>query len=203
MGGSGSVALVVFAKVPGLGLAKSRIARASDPATAERVYEELLCATARNLAGRSYVVAFAGDGGPERLKEFFSESAVFFAQEGRDLGERMRRAAERLLAEGHRATIIVGTDCPTLSPRDLDQAVAMLTGGVDVVLGPALDGGYYLVGCNIRGLCVFSAKYWSLPGLLEETLEIIKRNQLSFHLLEPRVDIDRLSDYHLWKESGA
>jgi glycosyltransferase A (GT-A) superfamily protein (DUF2064 family) len=55
----------------------------------------------------------------------------------------------------------------------------------------------------VRGLCVFSAKSWSLPGLLEETLEIAKRNQLSFHLLEPRADIDRLSDYHHWKESGA
>lgn len=194
------IAVVLFAKVPGLGIAKSRIAAQSDARTAARVYGELLEVMSDVLRGQNYHVSFTGSDSPGPLRELFSDAASFFPQPEASLGERLQAAMRRMLDDGSSAVIAIGCDCPTLTRGDIELARHALLSGVDVVLGPAEDGGYYLAGCTAAGAAIFSARQWSSPGLLGETLGIVRRTQLAYQLLETRADIDTLTDYLRWKE---
>ncbi len=192
---------VVFAKVPGMGIAKQRIAAQSDRATAERVYGELLAVTARVLQPLRHCVAFTGADTPGALETVFPHALEFFAQQGDTLGNRLQAATYRLLDRGATGVCAVGCDCPSMSAADIEQAALRLRESDSVVLGPAADGGYYLAACHREGAVIYDAQGWSTPRLLQETTEILKRNQLRYSLLQPRTDIDTLEDYHQWQHS--
>ncbi len=114
-------------------------------------------------------------------------------QTGEDLGARMRRAFETFFARGYRRVLIVGTDIPTLSPRLLNEAVAQLDDH-DLVLGPALDGGYYLIGLTRPVPELFRDVPWSTSDVLPVTQRIAAGLNLRVALLAPQRDIDRLED---------
>ncbi|MBD3239405.1 MAG: DUF2064 domain-containing protein [Chitinivibrionales bacterium] len=195
------IALVLFAKVPGLGIAKSRIAAQSDAHTAATAYAELLDVVSGVLRGQEYHVSYTGSDAPGPLRRAFPDAASFFPQPVAPLGERLRAAMHWSTTNGYLGMIAIGCDCPTLTRNDIDTARHALTDGADVVLGPAEDGGYYLAGCTARGAVIFSARQWSSPGLFAETLEIVRREKLVHRLLDRRADIDTLADYTRWKET--
>lgn len=194
------LALVVFAKVPGLGIAKSRIAADGGPETAARAYDELLAATADTLRPFKYVVRFTGAADPGPLRDVFSECAAFMPQREGTLGERLHEAAVAALNGRADAFCAVGCDCPWMTPDDIIETRRALADGADVVLGPSEDGGYYLAGCRQCGMAIFEARGWSTPSLFDETMGIIAHNGLSCHLLPRRSDIDTLKDYLRWKD---
>jgi rSAM/selenodomain-associated transferase 1 len=113
-------------------------------------------------------------------------------QKGRDLGERMHNALAAALRR-HRVAILVGSDCPVLTARDLRRA-ARLLGGHDVVLAPAEDGGYALIGMARARESVFRNVAWGTSRVLSETLSNIEGSDLSVALLRTVWDVDRPAD---------
>lgn len=124
-------------------------------------------------------------------------------QQGGDLGARMQYAlAAALGSDGYAAALLIGSDCPALGLDYITQALARLQDGADVVLGPAYDGGYVLIGlaaqafvqerCDIA--CLFRGIAWGTDGVLEQTLCHIRDAGLSCSLLPALPDVDRPED---------
>jgi hypothetical protein len=134
--------IIVFAKAPVPGEAKTRLIPRLGAWRAARLHARLTRQTIRTaLAARCGPVEIHGT---RRHSFFRSLNTRFRLQRGRDLGERMHRALEKALRR-HPIAILVGTDCPMLTPADLRRAARWLRGGCDAVLAPAEDGGYALV----------------------------------------------------------
>lgn len=110
-----------------------------------------------------------------------------------NLGQRMRGIAEQLFLMGHAPVILIGTDVPALPPAYLLKALALLEQS-DMVLGPAFDGGYYLIGMRHMKGRVFEDINWGTETVLEKTQTICDKNKLTYKLLNPLMDIDRPGD---------
>ena len=193
--------IIVFARQPELGKVKTRLAAGIGEARALAVYQELLAITreAINAAGVAATVWLAGIDGRD---DYEAEWPGFTcqAQPAGDLGQRMSTAFATAFAEGARRVIIVGTDCPELSELHLRQAFEQLQTH-DVVLGPAEDGGYYLLG--MRGQlhpALFANKAWSTSTVLADTLADARRLGLRVTLLPELSDIDHAADLAAWRE---
>ena len=102
-------------------------------------------------------------------------------QTGDDLGERMEQAFVRVFSEGFREAILIGSDIPGLSSGTVQEAFASLAGH-DAVIGPANDGGYYLIGFTRRAFYpeIFHSMPWSTPAVFRETLGRLRRHPVLF-----------------------
>ncbi len=124
-----------------------------------------------------------------------------FQQTGYDLGARMHHALESCTANGKQA-VLTGSDCPAIDRPYLQEAIEALHAGVNVVLGPALDGGYVLIGVRSAHAGLFSKVEWGTKSVLQQTLGNIQRLGLSYHLLGEKPDIDRPADLALLADYG-
>ena len=129
-----------------------------------------------------------------RRHRYFETLNVKLAlQQGGDLGERMHQAL-RLALRRHRRAILIGSDSPALAPADLRRAARLLQGGVDVVLAPAEDGGYALIGARRIAPAIFAGVRWGCADVLARTLSNLTRARLEFRLLRTVWDVDRPED---------
>lgn len=198
-------ALAVFAKAPVPGAVKTRLAAGVGEARAVAIYRELARITARAVgaagADRTYAY-YAPAGGEAAVRELLGYPPwEFRVQVEGDLGARMSAAMDEMHGECARA-VIVGTDCPALDERGLASALARLR-EVPLVLGPATDGGYYLVGLARRAPELFAGIPWSTSEVLAFTLERARAAGLTWSLLEPLADIDTEVDWRAWREARA
>jgi hypothetical protein len=123
-------------------------------------------------------------------------------QSGGGLGARMHESFKAAVEEGARRAVIVGTDCPGMSADILEKAFDQLADH-DLVLGPAEDGGYYLVGMKKPTPRLFAGITWGGEDVLRKTLEIAEELGVSTALLSKLADVDRPEDLHVWeRESG-
>ena len=113
-----------------------------------------------------------------------------------NLGERLERFVASRLAEGAGAVLVVGSDSPTLSPSFVELAFEELR-HADVVLGPATDGGYYLVGCRRLHPALFAAIDWGGAGVLRQTVERLADPGWRLAVLPPWYDVDDLRDWQM------
>jgi rSAM/selenodomain-associated transferase 1 len=114
-------------------------------------------------------------------------------QQGNNLGERMYNALEDALEKAEYA-LLIGSDCPVLDEEYLEDALSRLESGVDVVIGPAEDGGYTLIGmCRAEPL-LFSDIRWGESKVMEATRERCREAELTLYELEQRYDIDTYDD---------
>ncbi len=180
--------ILIFARAPVLGQVKTRVARRSTPEFALRLYRCLLERTLALVKNISVEVCFFVDGDASA----FSEQLVF-AQHGRDLGERMTRAFAHTFARGRKSCVLIGSDCPSLTPEIIESAFQAL-GKNDVVIGPARDGGYYLIGMNALHEELFQRISWSSSEVLKQTVERIRVEGLTFFLLPVFSDVDEWED---------
>jgi rSAM/selenodomain-associated transferase 1 len=133
------------------------------------------------------------DGTAARMRAWLGAGIRYRDQGAGDLGARMLRAfRERLAGEGSRA-VIIGTDCPSLDAATIASAFAALEDH-DLVVGPALDGGYYLVGLQAPQPVLFRDMPWGTARVLSETLERAAAAGLSVARLQPLADVDRPED---------
>ncbi len=117
-----------------------------------------------------------------------------YLQQGDDLGQRMFYAANKVLDQAS-AVIIIGSDCPELDQAYLGQALSYLSDpATDVVIGPALDGGYVLIGMKKAEWHIFNDIDWGSEKVLEQTRDSLKRLNLSSQFLAPLCDIDTEED---------
>jgi uncharacterized protein len=186
-------ALGVFAKRPRAGEVKTRLAAATSAAWAARVAEACLADTLSRLAtveARRYLV-FAPDDAD--MSASAADAYTPVPQGPGKLGHRLARFFERFLAAGR--VIVVGSDSPTLPVGYVERGFDELL-RVDVVLGPATDGGYYLIGCRRFLPELFEGIDWGGPQVLQQTIERLPPGS-SLSLLPPWYDVDTMDGWHM------
>ena len=187
-----------MARRPGAGDAKTRLAARLDEGARARLYEAFLrdkLAQVARIPGCHPVVAVAPPDAPDAVGPWLPAGASAVAQRGPDLGARLEGAVEELLRQGARAVLLLDSDTPTLPDACIEEAVrALASGEVDVVLGPAWDGGYYLVGVRAAAPALFRGIHWSTPSVLRETLAAADAARLRVHLLPSWFDVDAPAD---------
>lgn len=195
--------LLVFARVPALGRVKSRLAASVGAEAALRVYYELLAITRAAIVSAQVptTVWLADTSGPmptaAETQEWPGLAARCQVAAG-DLGERMAAAVGAAFAAGAARVVIIGTDCPGLRASHLTQAFAELSRH-DVVLGPATDGGYYLLGLRHPQPEFFHGKAWSTATVLADTLADAQHLGLSVAQLPELRDVDTAADLAAWR----
>ena len=198
---AGQSHLLVFARVPALGRVKSRLAAGIGQSAALAVYHELLAITSAAIAeaGVPATVWLADTAGPAPTPAEAREWAAHAActQPEGDLGARMATAFAKAFANGAGRVAIIGTDCPGLRASHLTQAFAELE-TADLVLGPATDGGYYLLGLRQPRPELFANKAWSTDSVLADTLADARRLGLRVALLPELHDVDTAADLAVW-----
>ncbi|MCW7493330.1 TIGR04282 family arsenosugar biosynthesis glycosyltransferase [Leptospira sp. 2 VSF19] len=192
--------LIIFAKQPKLGKVKTRLASSVGEEKALGIYFELLEITKKITSAIDvqkivYWDEFRDDS-PNEF-EFEYQKKV---QETGDLGFKMEKAFQNEFKDGARKIIIIGTDCPFLTKEIIENAYSRLN-DFDFVLGPALDGGYYLLGMKEYFPFVFRSIPWSTENVLSLTMNLIQKNNKTVTLLEELCDIDDINDFNLWKGS--
>lgn len=116
-----------------------------------------------------------------------------FYQEGQDLGARMAFTARQVLKSCD-YVVLVGSDCASVDATYLEQALQALASGEQIVLGPAEDGGYVLLGLRVVPDCLFAGVPWGEGEVMAITRQNLEAAGLSWHELEPRWDVDRPQD---------
>jgi uncharacterized protein len=174
--------IIVFARAPVPGQAKTRLIPRLGAWGAARLHVRLIHHTLR--------IARAAACGPVELHLTRAHSLFKGArlQRGEDLGERMYRA----LAKARKPAILIGTDCPALTSADLRRAMRWLRGGCDVVLAPAEDGGYALIGVCHAKKEFFEHIAWGTPQVYAQTLK--KLRGYRWRALRTVWDVDRPED---------
>ena len=198
MSQSASRVLGLFAKQPTPGQVKTRLAAQTSPPWAARVAAAFL----EDLMGRlghfpaRRILAFA----PAEAKTYFADLAQdrfnLVSQGEGDLGRRMETFLATQMAQGAKSVVLVGADSPTLPVSFVEQAFEELT-SADLVLGPATDGGYYLVGCAGAVPPIFRGNAWGQSTVLQETIAQLVDTSVRLKLLPPWYDVDTLDDWRL------
>lgn len=168
-----SARIIVFAKAPQLGLAKTRLIPALGPGGAARIAEHMLrytvtTALSANVGEVELCVTPDPDDPSWRSFHDHSWTVEWHAQGDGDLGARLARAAHRALAV-NRAVLLIGTDCPALTAGHLREAITQLASN-DAVIIPSTDGGYVLLGLRQFHPSVFHDITWSTDSVALETL---------------------------------
>jgi rSAM/selenodomain-associated transferase 1 len=189
-------ALVVMAKAPLPGRAKTRLIPALGAAGAARLQVELLrTVVGRLLRARLCPVQIwcEPDTGHPDFAALAGAGARLETQHGADLGERMANAARKAL-DTARYAAIVGTDVPELDPAYAESALRALRAGRDAVLGPVEDGGYCLLGLRLVEDALFRDMAWSTASVAEETRRRLRALGWAFEELPMLWDVDRPED---------
>jgi rSAM/selenodomain-associated transferase 1 len=190
--------LLTFIKNPIKGKAKTRLAATVGDDEALRIYKELLKHT-RQIAmavdvNRYLFYGFFID----KTDDWSNDDFQKFLQIDGDLGDKMKDAFEKIFADGNQKVVIIGSDCASLTPEIVADAFKQLDNH-DFVIGPADDGGYYLLGMNSFEPTVFDNMVWSTEEVLSQTITNIEALNKDYTLLTVLSDIDYEED---WKKHG-
>jgi len=186
-------ALIIFVRNPIYGKVKTRLAKDIGDENALKVYQLLLKHTLSITQPLecSKFVFYADEINTKDIWE--NQGYLKRMQKGNDLGERMFHATKELFDADYKKVLIIGSDCFQLKTEILEEAILMLDQNT-AVLGPAIDGGYYLLGLTSLIPDLFFNKEWSSEMVAEQTKDDFVRLQISFDLLEELNDIDDASD---------
>jgi hypothetical protein len=190
--------LILFTRYPEPGRTKTRLIPAlgaEGAAALQRRMSEAIVSHMARFAAQSPVhleIRYA-DGTQQAVEAWLSSDIPCLDQGEGDLGARLHRAFTQAFAQGAKKVVVIGADCPGLTPPLFARAFAALD-NQDLVLGPAVDGGYYLVGLNRPAPALFSEIPWGSGEVLAATLKQAQSLNLSLHLLEPLADVDRPED---------
>ena len=191
-------ALLIFARHPEAGKVKTRLAATIGNDAALSIYTQLVKHTVsitKDLPLDKFV--FYAD---EVVPDDLWNGAHYFKdiQKGNDLGERMKHGFDNIFGKGYNMAVIIGTDCPGLSAPALMNAFDSLNTH-DVVIGPAVDGGYYLLGMKQPCHSLFEHIRWSSSSVFDETIKKCFALHLKYALLPVLQDIDEEKDLKQFK----
>jgi rSAM/selenodomain-associated transferase 1 len=190
--------VALFLKVPLLGAVKTRLAKSLGDEGALMAYTNLVEFLLKRVGdSRIHIHHTAED--PERMISWLGQGYSYIAQEGSGLGERLIHAMVQEFAAGAEKLIFLGGDCPYVGQARLDQAFAALDDH-DVVMGPAADGGYYLIGVKQNRTELFEGIDWGSETVCQTTLAICEEQQLSVVFLPEESDVD---DLQAWQKAKA
>lgn len=182
-------ALIIFVRNPELGKVKTRLAAQIGNELALKIYMKLLQHTklvASEVKADKFVFS------SETLSEDWPGYTVKY-QSGVTLGDKMKHAFEYLFTRGYSKVVIIGSDCPGLTASHINEAFLSME-NYDISLGPAQDGGYYLLGMKKMHLEIFDGKSWSSAKLFKETINTLDDLNLTYNILETLIDVDEEQD---------
>lgn len=196
-------AVVVMSKVPQPGFTKTRlnsILSEQESADFHRACLEDTCRAVRKSGLPGYIYYAEPHEHPWPAQESLAEGDIWglpekertyfkmHPQQGEDLGDRLFHAAREILTR-YEAVLFLGSDMPEITPDIILEAQAKMLSG-EIVVGPAHDGGYYLLGIKQASPCMFQNIPWGTAQVLEKTLIRIREKNLAYSLLPPQADID-------------
>lgn len=184
--------LLIFIKNPIPGKVKTRLAKDIGNEKAVEYYKKLLSITHKAAAktDADRWICYGDYINEEDL--WTTDSFVKKLQYGETLGDRMKSFFDEGFEKGYKRIVIIGSDCPDLNEEDLNNAFTQLKNN-DAVIGPANDGGYYLLGMS-KKVDLFKDKVWSTESVFDDTLQDFEKNKMSFKILEEKVDLDTFED---------
>jgi len=190
--------MLVFTRAPRAGQVKTRLIPQLGSQGAADFHARLIrhCLQMVTRAGLCPVELWCA---PSCHEPFFQDcreryGVVLHEQAQGDLGERMHKALESALAQAE-AAILVGTDIPSIEAADLDAAFQALQQGKDAVVGPAHDGGYYLIGLKQPNRRLFEGINWGTSTVFQATLARLQQLEMDWLCLREHADVDTPEDY--------
>jgi rSAM/selenodomain-associated transferase 1 len=189
--------VILFAKIPVRGGVKTRLAQALDGDLVLRLYESMVLDTIDMLkqSGYPFRICISPPGEVKKARTWLGKDYAFMPQTGDGLGERMEQAFVRVFSEGFREAILIGSDIPGLSSGTVREAFASLAEH-GAVIGPANDGGYYLIGFSREAFYpeIFHSMPWSTPAVFRETLGRFATASRPVSVLPEYIDADTRDD---------
>lgn len=185
--------LIIFYRNPELGKVKSRLAATVGEERALAIYLKLASFTraVTSVINCDRVVYYSEF--IDREDNWPNDDYFKHLQNGDDLGSKMEHAFETAFSQGYKHVCIIGTDCLELTSDILKEAFEVLK-SKDAVIGPAYDGGYYLLGMNRLITTVFTNKNWSTNTVYSDTIDDLKHYRFSYGILPTLSDVDNESD---------
>lgn len=185
--------LIIFYRNPELGKVKTRLAKTIGEEKALAIYLKLSSHTRDSTEELAVTKVIYYSEFADTEDHWPNTSYQKKVQQGNDLGDKMHDAFVNAFADGYKSVCIIGTDCLELTPSIIKNAFKQLKTH-DAVIGPALDGGYYLLGMNEFHPEIFKEKSWSAASVCADTILDFKNLKLSFSKLEMLSDIDDEND---------
>lgn len=186
-------AIIIFVRNPVSGKVKTRLAKQLGDEVALSIYKTLLNHThsvLTNITADRFVF----------YADYINDNDLWennlyhkHLQSGNDLGERMKNAFEFLFNKNYNKVVIIGSDCVELSTAIIEEALTQLE-TTKIVIGPANDGGYYLLGMNAFYPTAFNNKQWSTETVFKDTINDIKLTGCSYYTLPKLSDVDTAED---------
>ena len=193
--------LIIFVKAPRLGTVKKRLARTLGPEAACAAYCQIVELLLERLAAsRAVELRFTPDDAALEIQPWLRPGWRPQPQGPGDLGARMHHAFVSAFQAGAERAVIIGSDCPAVTLTDIADAFAALKQN-DLVLGPAVDGGYWLIGLSQPQSELFHAIAWSTAAVLDQTLERARQTTLQTALLRTLPDVDTVQDWDHFRAS--
>ena len=194
--------LIIFVKAPRAGFVKTRLAAALGPHGALAAYRALVERVLGELSPlRDVELRFTPDDAASEISTWLRPCWRTAPQGEDDLGARMSRAFAEAFASGATRVVLIGSDCPHVTTGDIAAAAAALDDH-DAVLGPAEDGGYWLVALRAPAPGLFGQIAWSTEGVLTQTLARAQSLGLRVHLLRTLPDVDTVEDWQRYLAQG-
>jgi rSAM/selenodomain-associated transferase 1 len=195
--------LIIFIKYPEAGLVKTRLAKEIGKEKAAFLYRLFVEAILGRTEDRSFrrLVFYTP---AKRVKEIVRwldpklDFYTFYPQKGKNLGERLSCAFKLSFKNGAKRVVAIGTDIPTIDKNVILDAFKVLE-NKPCVLGPALDGGYYLIGLSVFRKEIFKEISWGTKYVLRQTINRLHHIKIDYHLLDKCFDIDTYEDLLLLK----
>ncbi len=193
--------VIFFVKIPERGSVKTRLAASLGSNVAVTLYKAFVSDILDMLKKGGYPlsVAFCPGHKREKAEKWLGSDFHLMPQRGESLGERMKNAFDEVFGADTEKSLIIGSDTPDLPCAFMDEAFLALREN-DVVIGPSVDGGYYLIGFRKESFCpaLFEGISWSTSDVLNQTLSRCADRNLRVHLLPRLRDIDTFDDLRIY-----
>jgi len=201
MDGCDSSLLIIFLKAPRVGLVKTRLAVALGADAACLAYRRLVETLLERLTELDCIqLRFTPDEAATEMERWRRGSWTLARQGSGDLGARLQQAFHEAFAAGWKRVVIIGSDCPYILASDIKMAWALLE-KTEVVLGPAQDGGYWLVGLRTERRELFDGIPWSTDAVFEQTLKRCRLGGWSVQSLRELIDVDTIEQWQAFMEN--
>lgn len=196
---------MVFVKSPLPGRVKTRLGKDIGTRNAAQLYKKMLYQFLEKLSQNNKCMlelwCYPDTKHPFLRKCARDFNLVLKRQSGDDLGSKMNNAIRQSL-KNYKQCVLVGSDIPDIDSTDIHQARQYLRDEDGVVILPTQDGGYGLIAMNTYLPILFRNMKWSTPVVMKHTLQRAKKNNIKYHLLAEKMDIDTKADWRRYKLSG-
>ena len=192
--------LLFFIKNPEKGRVKTRLASAVGDEMAVKLYGRFLLEMLFTLNGGTFLfyLCYYPENALNDLKDWLGDHYLYMPQMGENLGERMKNGFLEAFSMNFKRVVLVGSDIPDLPLDFIEEAFNSLQ-EQDGVIGPSLDGGYYLIGFKNKSFSprAFDKIRWGTGSVFEETMNVLNQEGLTVHTLQPLRDIDTVEDLRI------